>query len=105
MGRAQASRTRQPIRRTPGAGPGRTGRALADQRILALAMSGAMDLGTDRTIAPMARLITPLLGGLLLIIALLSLSLGSTSVNMVGGLLDWLRGADKIGRASCREGV
>ncbi|HJE30287.1 MAG TPA: iron ABC transporter permease [Pseudomonas nitrititolerans] len=44
----------------------------------------------------MARLITPLLGGLLLIVALLSLSLGSTSVNMVGGLLDWLRGADTL---------
>lgn len=44
----------------------------------------------------MARLITPLLGGLLLIAALLSLSLGSTSVNTVGGLLDWLRGADTL---------
>ncbi len=44
----------------------------------------------------MARLITPLLGGLLLIAALLSLSLGSTSVNMAGGLLDWLRGADTL---------
>ncbi|MHB0850532.1 FecCD family ABC transporter permease [Stutzerimonas nitrititolerans] len=44
----------------------------------------------------MARLITPLLGGLLLIAALLSLSLGSTSVNTAGGLLDWLRGADTL---------
>ncbi|MFV0454986.1 MAG: FecCD family ABC transporter permease [Pseudomonas sp.] len=44
----------------------------------------------------MARLITPLLGGLLLIAALLSLSLGSTSVSTVGGLLDWLRGADTL---------
>lgn len=44
----------------------------------------------------MARLITPLLGGLLLIVALLSLSLGSTSVNTAGGLLDWLRGADTL---------
>ncbi|MBA1186644.1 FecCD family ABC transporter permease [Stutzerimonas nitrititolerans] len=44
----------------------------------------------------MARLITPLLGGLLLIAALLSLSLGSTSVNTAGGLFDWLRGADTL---------
>lgn len=44
----------------------------------------------------MARLIIPLLGGLLLIAALLSLSLGSASVNVIGGLLDWLRGADTL---------
>ncbi len=42
----------------------------------------------------MARLIAPLLGGLLLIAALLSLSLGSTSVDVLGGLLGWLRGEE-----------
>ena len=42
----------------------------------------------------MARLIAPLLGGLLLIAALLSLSLGSTSVDVLCGLLGWLRGED-----------
>lgn len=44
----------------------------------------------------MARLITPLLGGLLLLTILLSLSLGSTSVNVASGLYDWLRGADTL---------
>ena len=44
----------------------------------------------------MARLISPLLGGLLLIAALLSLSLGSASVDVIVGLLDWLRGADSL---------
>ena len=44
----------------------------------------------------MARLIIPLLGGLLLIAALLSLSLGSASANVIDGLLDWLRGADTL---------
>ena len=44
----------------------------------------------------MARLTTPLLGGLLLIATLLSLNLGSTSVSVAGGLLDWLSGTESL---------
>lgn len=44
----------------------------------------------------MARLITPLLGGSLLIAVLFSLGLGSTSVSVAGGLFDWLRGAHSL---------
>jgi iron complex transport system permease protein len=40
----------------------------------------------------MARLITPLLCGLLVLLELLSLGLGSSSVSVVEGLLDWLNG-------------
>ncbi|MBD7975947.1 MULTISPECIES: FecCD family ABC transporter permease [Pseudomonas] len=42
----------------------------------------------------MARLITPLLALLALVLALLSLSLGSTQVAVLTGLLDWLSGGN-----------
>jgi len=40
----------------------------------------------------MARLLTPLLFLILIIIAWLSLTFGSTSVSVIGGLIDWLNG-------------
>src|SRR5690606_20830849 len=84
----------QPVRRTCGAQARRTRRTLADHRLLALAMPRPLDLGSDRTTAPMARLITPLLALLALVLALLSLSLGSTQVAVLTGLLDWLSGGN-----------
>src|SRR5690606_26035199 len=84
----------QPVRRTRRPQARRAGRALADHRLLALAMSRPLDLGTDRTTASMARLITPLLALLALCLALLSLGLGSTQVSVVTGLLDWLSGGN-----------
>lgn len=44
----------------------------------------------------MARLITPLLFGLMLLIALLSLNLGSTDVAVMAGLRDWLSGSPGV---------
>ena len=45
----------------------------------------------------MARLVTPALALLLAASALLSLSLGSTSVPVLGGLGDWLAGKASLG--------
>src|SRR5690606_2502838 len=66
LGRAGTPGAGQPVRGTPGAQARGTRRPLAHYRLLALAMPRPLDLGTDRTTAPMARLITPLLALLVL---------------------------------------
>src|SRR5690554_8163457 len=92
----------QPLCRAPGTAPQRARRRLAEHRLLALAMSRPLDLGSDKATQPMARLITPALLGLLLATFLLSLAVGSTSVAVLPGLYGFLTGEvglDEIGRA------
>lgn len=54
-------------------------------------MPWPLDLGTDHSVEPMDRLITPLLSLLLAVIVLLSLQVGSVPVSVFGGLSDWFQ--------------
>ena len=55
------------------------------------AVSGAVDLGTGRTIARVAAMMIVLSLLALLLVAFVSLATGSAPVSVLGGLLDWLR--------------
>ena len=59
-------------------------------------MSRPMDLGFDKTIDAMTRLLTPFLLALLIITALLSLTVGSTDVAVLSGLFQWLTGQTSL---------
>src|SRR5690554_3083707 len=59
-------------------------------------MSRPLDLGPDKATQSMARLITPALLALLLVTALASLSVGSTSVAVLAGLADFLTGQSSL---------
>src|SRR5690606_26075043 len=76
--------------------PQHSRRWLAEYRLLALAMSRPLDLGSDKATQPMARLITPALLVLLLVIALTSLAVGLTSVAVLLGLYDFLTGQSTL---------
>src|SRR5690554_7752506 len=59
-------------------------------------MPRPLDLGSDKAAQPMARLITPSLLILLLATFVLSLTIGSTSVEVLPGLFGFLGGQDTL---------